>query len=87
KELVDFTRIHFATEDHLMKTHHYPDHKKHRKEHRLLLEHMDALLRSVTRGKQPHFYSDYDVSSDWAIAHIIDFDHDLGEYLNSVGVH
>jgi len=86
-ELVEFTRKHFSTENKLMKKYGYPKYKKHHKEHKKLLNHMDRLIAAVSSGKQPHFYSDYDVSSDWAIAHISEYDSDLGAFLNTKKVY
>ena len=85
-QLVDFTREHFETEEKLMKEHDYPEFKKHHKEHKILLKHMNELVRMVSKGKSPTFYSDYDVSTDWALLHISEQDKQMGEFLNSKGV-
>ena len=82
-KLVEFTREHFATEERLMEAHGYPDSNQHHEEHRLLLQHMDDLVAGVSSGKYPTFYSDYDVSNDWALIHINESDKKLGAYLNS----
>lgn len=86
-ELVDFTRKHFSSEEKLMKKYDYPELVKHHKEHRILLHHMNDLVLSVSSGKYPTFYSDYDVSTDWALVHIAEHDKDLGSFLNSQGVY
>jgi hemerythrin-like metal-binding protein len=86
-ELVEFTGMHFATEERLMKEHDYPDLVKHHKEHRMLLRHLNSLVTAVSGGEYPTFYSDYDVSSDWALNHISEFDTDLGVFLNSRNVY
>ena len=86
-ELVDFTRTHFATEETLMKAHNYPDLINHHKEHRELLQHLDNLVNAVLKGKYPTFYSDYDISSDWAMLHILDADKKLGDFLNSNNIY
>jgi hemerythrin len=88
-ELVDFTRMHYSTEEKLMKKYDFPKKlfKAHCKEHKALLHHLDHLAAGVTKGKYPTFFSDYDISSDWAISHIIEHDKELGEFLNSKGVH
>jgi len=85
-ELVDFTRSHFSTEENLMKEHDYPGFARHYKEHRILLQHMDNLVKAVAAGKHPTFRSDYDISSDWALDHISGCDKSLGLFLNSKGV-
>ena len=85
-QLVEFTREHFSTEEQLMKKHDYPDLVKHHKEHRLLLQYLVDLVDAVSGGKRLTFYSDYDVSTDWALTHISEHDQDLGIFLNSKGV-
>jgi hemerythrin len=82
-ELVEFTRHHFSTEDRLMQTHQYPGFAAHHREHQVLIEHLDRLVIAVSNGQQPTFYSDYDVSTDWAIAHIGEHDKALGAFLNA----
>jgi hemerythrin len=86
-ELVEFTRIHFSTEEQLMKKYDYPDLARHHTEHRLLLRYLVDLVDAVSGGKNPGFYSDYDVSTDWAMIHICDHDKSLGVFLNSRNVY
>jgi hemerythrin len=88
-ELVDFIRLHFSTEEKLMKKHDFPKKllKEHYKEHKILLDHIEQIAAGVTKDKYPTFYSDYDISSDWAISHIVEHDKKLGDFLNSKGIH
>ena len=86
-ELVEFTRVHFSAEERLMEKYEYPDFLKHRHEHELLLRHMDNLVAAVSSGKYPTFYSDYDVSTDWALIHIAESDKTLGAFLNAKNVY
>ncbi len=86
-ELVEYTRMHFSTEEELMKTHDYPEFKKHHIDHKMLLQYMNDLVAEVSSGKKPVFYSDYDISSDWALIHISEHDKSLGTFLNSKGVY
>ena len=85
--LVEYTRMHFSTEEKLMKQHAFPELPKHHEEHRMLLKYLDNLVASVSRGTYPTFYSDYDISSDWAMLHILEYDKDLGKYLNSKNIY
>ena len=85
-DLIDFTRMHFSTEEQLMKTHDYPELAEHHKEHRLLLGYLTDLVHAVSSGRNLCFYSDYDVSTDWARIHIAECDKDLGAFLNSKGI-
>ena len=84
--LAKFTRHHFETEEKLMKEHKFERIKKHHKEHRALHKHLEQLVDVVSKGKYPTFYSDYDVSNDWFLNHVLKFDKKLGEYLNAKGV-
>ena len=86
-ELVECTRIHFSTEEQLMEKYAFPDREEHFNEHRILLQHMIDLVAFVSRGKYPTFYSDYDVSTDWALDHISEYDKSLGAFLNSNNVY
>ena len=86
-DLLEFTRIHFSTEEKLMKRHDFPEFKKHHKEHKLLLRYLVDLVDAVSGGKKLRFYSDYDVSTDWALIHISACDKSLGAFLNSKGVY
>jgi hemerythrin-like metal-binding protein len=85
-ELAEFTRMHFLSEEQLMKAHGFPDLIEHHEEHRALLQHLNELVMKVSNGKFPTFYSDYDISSDWALVHISDQDNTLGTFLNSKGI-
>lgn len=86
-ELVEYTHMHFSTEELLMKKNDYPELKKHHKEHQILLQHLDHLVAAVSSGKYPTFYSDYDVSTDWAMVHILECDKHLGAFLNSRNIY
>jgi len=83
-ELVEFTHTHFATEEQLMSKYNYPAQKAHHKEHKMLLKHLKDLVAGVSKGKYPTFYSDYDVSTDWALTHICAYDKPLGIFLNEL---
>ena len=86
-ELYDYTAFHFAFEEKLMDQHGMKNVKKHHKEHKLLLKHLKHICNAVSDGKRPTFYSQYDVSNDWLLAHIMDFDKKMGAFLNSKDVY
>ncbi|MCB1760238.1 MAG: hemerythrin family protein [Gammaproteobacteria bacterium] len=85
-DLAEFTATHFATEEKLMQQHNYPAYKTHLREHKMLLRHLHDLVTAVSNGKYPTFYSDYDVSNDWALLHIHEHDKPLGAFLNRAKV-
>ena len=80
-ELVEYTRMHFSTEEKLMKKNADPSLELHHKEHRSLLQHLDKLVALVANGQRPTFFSDYDLSSDWMLAHITEHVIKMGGYL------
>jgi len=86
-ELYDYAVFHFASEEKLMEKHGMKNVKKHHKEHNLLLKHLKHICNAVSDGKRPAFYSQYDVSNDWFLAHITGFDKKMGAFLNSKGVY
>lgn len=59
----------------------------HHQDHGLLLRHMNHIVDAISEGKRPAFYSEYDVSNDWFLAHILGFDKKMGAFLNSKGVY
>ena len=71
--LHEYTAFHFASEERLMKQHGMNNVKTHHKEHKLLLKHLKHICNAVTEGKRPAFYSEYDVSNDWFLSHIMGF--------------
>ena len=86
-DLYEYTAFHFASEEKLMKQHGMEHTKKHHKEHKQLLKHLNQICNAISEGKRPAFYSEYDVSNDWFLAHILGFDRQLGKFLNSKGVY
>jgi hemerythrin-like metal-binding protein len=86
-ELVDYTRMHFSTEEKYMEKSADPSLKLHHKEHNSLLKHLEQLVAAVAKGQRPTFFSDYDLSSDWMISHITEHDKKMGVYLNSKGIY
>jgi hemerythrin len=86
-ELVDYTRFHFATEEKLMEEHAMEGVANHQNDHESLLRHLVGIVDAISEQKRPAFYSQYDVSNDWFLAHILGFDKNMGAFLNSKGVY
>lgn len=86
EDLVEYTRFHFESEEKLMAEHGMATDTMHHKDHKLLLQQLEKIVDAISRGKQPAFYSQYDVSNDWFLAHILGFDKRMGAALNSKGV-
>jgi len=86
-DLYEYTVFHFAFEEKLMKQHGMDHIKTHHEEHKLMLEHLKDVCNAMSDGKRPAFYSEYDVSDDWFLAHIKGSDQKMGAFLNSKGVY
>jgi len=82
KELIEFTKYHFATEEQYMSEHGYPEHELHRQEHIDLVNQLEELLEIVSIGIKPNFCNDADLSNDWVLSHILGADMKLGIFLN-----
>ncbi len=93
KELIKYTGTHFSTEEALMKKHDYPSYKKHKKEHKNLIN----LLRDIERQfkRESKSFSDFDynlakdwlvIHTDWFTVHLSHSDKDLGAFLHKKGV-
>ncbi len=84
--LVDYTIIHFNTEEELLKTYNYPDHQTHKAEHDKLTEQVKDFQVKFQEGKSTITYELMDFLSDWLINHILDSDKKYVSYLTSRGV-
>jgi len=86
EELVNFTRMHFATEESLMTRHAYPEYEKHREEHETLLQDVAELLQRFRDGDALiPFAIELDLEA-WALKHIVTSDKLLATFLNSKGI-
>ena len=93
KHLIKYTKGHFVTEETLMKKHGFPDRKKHRKEHKELVNLLLDIERQF-RGKSKSFSNfDYDLAKDWLViytdwfaVHLVHSDKALGSFLIKKGI-
>ena len=92
-ELIDFTKNHFETEETLMKKTDFPDRKKHRKEHKELVNLLSDVRKQFKREAKSFGDFDYDVAKDWLAihadwfsVHLVHSDRDFGAFLNKKGI-
>lgn len=85
-DLINFTRDHFAHEEHLMAEHGFADLHSHKAEH-------DTLLHQVHNLKQAcHMAQDAKAAlvaaflTDWAEKHILEADKEIGDFLAKKGL-
>lgn len=83
KNLLEYTRHHFTTEEHLMVLHRYPDFEAHKKEH-------EELRKKVLEFDQLNSTNDLILLDEggkfliqWLTHHIFQVDKRLGKYLST----
>ena len=84
QELLDFTRLHFATEQRLMLQHGYAESTSHLHEHMQLLHKLGDLATQTDQGNDLLILQ---TIKDWLMGHIQHADKPLGAFLVSRGVH
>lgn len=73
-ELTDYTRIHFAVEESLMRILDYPGYEEHHEHHRDLLEQVTDLKRKVAEGKASIGFELMHFLKVWLTKHIMEED-------------
>jgi hemerythrin len=86
ERLADYTRIHFAVEESLMRILHYPDYEAHREQHRELINHMRELREKVATGKTAIGFELMHFLKVWLTRHIMASDKEYGAYFIGMGV-
>lgn len=83
--LVEYTRVHFATEESLMSISNYPNLKAHKKQHEHLI---DIVKTYITKYQEDPTASNYDLLfflKKWLVEHIMKDDKVMGEHLIKAG--
>ena len=84
--LIEFTRMHFWSEEQLLDQHGYPSLDKHRTEHRRLLASLLESSHRVQRGEAIHLRPLLTFLRDWLTEHIETLDQQYGPWMNEHGV-
>jgi hemerythrin len=84
--LVDYTKMHFATEERLMNAHGYPEYLKHKKEHDDLTRKAVDLQNQFQSGKAVLNLEVMQFLRDWLTKHIMGTDKTYGPFLNGKGI-
>jgi hemerythrin-like metal-binding protein len=85
-KLVDYTKIHFATEEKLFATHGYPQEAEHKGQHQALTEKVLAFQSDFKAGHAVISAGIMEFLRDWLIAHILKEDMAYRTFLVSKGV-
>lgn len=86
KGLVEYTKIHFITEESLLKLYKYPEFESHKKKHEKMTDHVLQLNRKYDSGEISNPIQITNFLKDWLAKHILETDKSYGPFLNDKGV-
>jgi hemerythrin len=81
--LIEFTRMHFASEEQLLEKHAFPGSAEHRHAHQKLLAQIEDAALRTQHNNDLHMGSILLFLRDWYMTHIEDFDSQYGAWLNA----
>ena len=85
--LIDYTKMHFATEEKLMESRGYPDYPDHKGEHDRLTGKVVEFQRKFQANEVGLTIEVMDFLKDWLSKHIMGSDKRYGPFLNAKGVY
>ena len=85
-ELVEYTAIHFQTEEALMKRAGYLDYNEHKAVHTSLVQHVKKLQQNYLQEKDSTLNDTITFLRDWILKHIAGTDKKYTESLNAAGI-
>lgn len=74
EQLSDYTRIHFAVEESLMRILNYPEYEAHKAQHEKLIAHMSELQQKVVAGRAAIGFELMHFLKVWLTKHILEND-------------
>lgn len=86
KELIDYTRTHFAFEERLMKTNGYPEYDEHKAKHEKMTRKVLDIQEQYKEGKTNITFEVMKFLEDWIDKHIMGTDMKYAPFLKSKGV-
>jgi hemerythrin len=84
--LIEFTRMHFTSEEHLLEQHGFPGLAEHRKAHQRLLAEIEEAAVHAQHNDDLHTGSMLIFLRDWHMKHVDDLDQKYGAWLNARGI-
>jgi len=85
--LIEFTRMHFFSEERLMEQYGFPGLAEHRTEHQRLLAQLQASVTRLQHREAVHMDDFLCFLHDWFIDHVAGLDQQYGPWLNKHGVY
>jgi hemerythrin len=79
-ELVEYTRVHFALEQTLMRVGKYPDYDKHCQLHHGLVDEVESLQKKIASGQAAISFELLHFLRNWLTTHILNEDMKYGKF-------
>lgn len=86
QRLYEYTRVHFAVEESLMRILHYPEYERHKKEHDKLIIQLNELRIKLDAGKASISFELAHFLKTWLTKHIMETDRHYTPYFLSQGI-
>ena len=87
ERLIEFTRMHFQCEEHLLRQQLFPEVNEHQTAHNQLLSKLRAALEHLNHDEFVHFSSLLEFLPAWYLEHVEQLDRSYGKWLNERGVY
>ena len=84
-DLIEYTRIHFAVEESLMRVLDYPDYEEHKRHHEQLISQIHGLSEKVASGKHVGFELLHFLKN-WLTRHILEEDMEYVPHMLKKGI-
>ncbi len=85
-QLVDFTAVHFLSEELMMRVHAYPQHDAHKMEHARLAEQVEEIRRRVEASDQKGALATIADLKTWLVDHIKSMDEGFALWCTKNGI-
>ena len=86
EKLADYTRIHFAVEESLMRILQYPDYEPHKEQHEKLIAHLRELRGKVESGQTAIGFELMHFLRNWLTQHILGTDKEYVDHFLNAGI-
>ena len=86
QKLYEYTRVHFAVEESLMRILHYPEYERHKKEHEKLIAQLNELQAKLDAGRASINFELAHFVKNWLTKHIMETDKRYTPYFLSQGI-
>lgn len=88
REMVNYTKIHFATEERILRDSGYPDYDQHKAVHEKITDRVSTIHKEYLEGNGSHMSIEtMNYLNNWLAKHILGTDQKYSPHLNGKGEH